>query len=108
MSEVDAIEDVCIYTSTFVISWISQTLGTLKGNMTDDNETICSNVLLPADNNRPVYLPTGISHVYKDICYEWLTSLEEPEYFLYSYWEMFRHTKKTHFDMHSNRSNFTE
>lgn len=108
MSEVDAAEEVFFHNSTFVISWISQTLGTLKGNMTDGNETICSSVLLPADNNRVVYLPTGISHVHKDIRYDWLTSLEEPEYFLYSYWEMFRHTKKTHFDMHANRPNFTE
>lgn len=76
--------------------------------MTDGNKTACRNVLLPADSNRVAYLPTDLCHIYQDVCYEQLTSLEEPKFFLYSCREMFCHTKKTHCDMHTNRPHFTE
>lgn len=69
--------------------------------MTDGNKITCRNTLLPADNNRIAYLPTGICHIYQDVCCEQLTSLEEPKFFLYSCREKFCHTKKTHFDTHT-------
>lgn len=52
-------------------------LSTLEGNMSDGNKTTGRNVLLPADNNRVTLLPTGISHISQDVCYEQLISLEE-------------------------------
>lgn len=59
--------------------------------MTDGNKTTGRNVLLPADNNRVTYLPTGIFHISQDVCYQQLISLEEPKLFLCS-WQMFCHT----------------
>jgi len=83
-------------------------LSALEGNMTDGNKTTCRNMLLPVDNNRVVYLPTDICHIYHDVCYEQVTSLQEPKFLLYSCREMFCHTKKIHFDTHTNKPHFTE
>lgn len=76
--------------------------------MTDGNKTTCRNVLLPTDSNGVAYLPTGSCHIYQDVSYEQLASLEEFKSFLYSCQEMFSHAKKTHCDMHTNRLHFTE